>query len=71
MFILYNFCVFSVGLSLALRMFALTLPAYSVDSRAAPYAAHWRERLAVSVRFDRREDWSRISGPDAGLGGRR
>jgi hypothetical protein len=24
---------------------------------AAVYAAHWRERLAVSVRFDRREDW--------------
>jgi phosphatidylserine/phosphatidylglycerophosphate/cardiolipin synthase-like enzyme len=21
------------------------------------YANHWRERLAVSVRFDRREDW--------------
>jgi hypothetical protein len=30
-----------------------------------------RERLAVSVRFDRREDWCRISGPEAGLGGRR
>jgi len=26
---------------------------------AAAYAAHWRERLAVSVRFDRREDWCR------------
>jgi len=24
---------------------------------AAAYAAHWRQRLAVSVRFDRREDW--------------
>ena len=24
---------------------------------AAAYAAHWRTRLAVSVRFDRREDW--------------
>jgi phosphatidylserine/phosphatidylglycerophosphate/cardiolipin synthase-like enzyme len=24
---------------------------------AAAYAAHWRKRLAVSVRFDRREDW--------------
>ena len=24
---------------------------------AAAYAAHWRERLAVSIRFDRREDW--------------
>jgi hypothetical protein len=23
---------------------------------AAAYAAHWRERLALSVRFDRRED---------------
>jgi phospholipase D len=28
---------------------------------AAAYAAHWRERLAVSVRFDRREDWCRAS----------
>jgi phospholipase D len=27
---------------------------------AAAYAAHWRERLAVSVRFDRREDWCRV-----------
>ena len=24
---------------------------------AAAYVAHWRERLAVSVRFGRREDW--------------
>jgi phosphatidylserine/phosphatidylglycerophosphate/cardiolipin synthase-like enzyme len=24
---------------------------------AAAYTAHWREGLAVSVRFDRREDW--------------
>jgi hypothetical protein len=32
----------------------------------------WRERLAVSVRFDRREDWCRISRPgEAGLGVRR
>ena len=28
---------------------------------AAAYAAHWRERLAVSVRFDRREDWCRVA----------
>jgi phosphatidylserine/phosphatidylglycerophosphate/cardiolipin synthase-like enzyme len=28
---------------------------------AAAYAAHWRQRLAVSVRFDRREDWCWIS----------
>jgi phosphatidylserine/phosphatidylglycerophosphate/cardiolipin synthase-like enzyme len=27
---------------------------------AAAYAAHWCERLAVSVRFDRREDWCRV-----------
>jgi phosphatidylserine/phosphatidylglycerophosphate/cardiolipin synthase-like enzyme len=38
---------------------------------AAAYAAHWRERLAVSVRFDQRDDWCRISAPEAGLGGRR
>jgi phospholipase D len=25
---------------------------------AAAYTAHWRERLAISVPFDRREDWS-------------
>jgi phosphatidylserine/phosphatidylglycerophosphate/cardiolipin synthase-like enzyme len=28
---------------------------------AAAYAAHWRERLAVSVRYERREDWCRVS----------
>jgi phosphatidylserine/phosphatidylglycerophosphate/cardiolipin synthase-like enzyme len=28
---------------------------------AAAYAAHWRQRLALSVRFDRREDWCRGS----------
>jgi phosphatidylserine/phosphatidylglycerophosphate/cardiolipin synthase-like enzyme len=28
---------------------------------AAAYAAHWRERLALSARFDRREDWCRVS----------
>jgi phosphatidylserine/phosphatidylglycerophosphate/cardiolipin synthase-like enzyme len=28
---------------------------------AVAYAAHWRQRLAVSVRFDRREDWCRAS----------
>ena len=28
---------------------------------AAAYTAHWRERFAVSVRFDRREDWCRGS----------
>jgi phosphatidylserine/phosphatidylglycerophosphate/cardiolipin synthase-like enzyme len=28
---------------------------------AAAYAAHWREHLAVSVRFERREDWCRVS----------
>jgi phosphatidylserine/phosphatidylglycerophosphate/cardiolipin synthase-like enzyme len=28
---------------------------------AAAYAAHWRERLAASVRFDRRDDWCRSS----------
>jgi phosphatidylserine/phosphatidylglycerophosphate/cardiolipin synthase-like enzyme len=28
---------------------------------AAAYAGHWRNRLALSVRFDRREDWCRVS----------
>jgi phosphatidylserine/phosphatidylglycerophosphate/cardiolipin synthase-like enzyme len=27
----------------------------------AAYAAHWRERLAVSSPFTRREDWCRIA----------
>jgi len=27
---------------------------------AAAYTAHWRERFAVSVRFDRREDWCQL-----------
>jgi phosphatidylserine/phosphatidylglycerophosphate/cardiolipin synthase-like enzyme len=28
---------------------------------AAAYAAHWHNRLVVSVRFDRREEWCRAS----------
>jgi len=28
---------------------------------AAAYAAHWRERLAVSIRYERREDWCWVS----------
>ena len=28
---------------------------------AAACATHWRERLAVSVRYERREDWCRVS----------
>jgi phospholipase D len=32
---------------------------------AAAYAAHWRERLAVSVRFDRREEWCRVAAAQA------
>jgi phosphatidylserine/phosphatidylglycerophosphate/cardiolipin synthase-like enzyme len=32
---------------------------------AAAYTTHWRQRLAVSVRFDRREDWCRASSAEA------
>jgi phospholipase D len=32
---------------------------------AAAYAAHWHERLAVSVRFDRRADWCRVASAQA------
>ena len=28
---------------------------------AAADAAHWHNRLAVSVRYERREDWCRVS----------
>jgi phospholipase D len=28
---------------------------------ASAYAAHWRQRLALSVRFDQRENWCRVS----------
>ena len=28
---------------------------------AKAYAAHWHNRLALSVRFERREDWCRVS----------
>jgi phosphatidylserine/phosphatidylglycerophosphate/cardiolipin synthase-like enzyme len=28
---------------------------------AAAYAVHWHKRLGLSVRFDRREDWCRMS----------
>jgi phosphatidylserine/phosphatidylglycerophosphate/cardiolipin synthase-like enzyme len=37
---------------------------------AAAYATHWRERLAVSVPFERREDWCRVSSAEALLGAR-
>ena len=33
----------------------------SCPAIAAAYTAHWHKRLAVSVRFDRREDWCRAS----------
>jgi phosphatidylserine/phosphatidylglycerophosphate/cardiolipin synthase-like enzyme len=32
----------------------------------AAYAAHWRERLAVSAPFNRREDWCRAASRTAG-----
>ncbi|MBV8091190.1 MAG: hypothetical protein JO139_16790 [Alphaproteobacteria bacterium] len=32
---------------------------------AAAYSAHWRDRLAVSIRFDRREDWCRVASAQA------
>jgi phosphatidylserine/phosphatidylglycerophosphate/cardiolipin synthase-like enzyme len=32
---------------------------------AVAYSGHWRQRLAVSVRFARREDWCRISSAEA------
>jgi tetratricopeptide (TPR) repeat protein len=35
----------------------------SSQAVAAAYAVHWRERLAVSVRFDQREDWRRSRQP--------
>jgi phosphatidylserine/phosphatidylglycerophosphate/cardiolipin synthase-like enzyme len=37
---------------------------------AAAYTAHWRERLALSVRFDRHEDWCRASTPATFYGAR-
>jgi phosphatidylserine/phosphatidylglycerophosphate/cardiolipin synthase-like enzyme len=37
----------------------------SSPSVAAAYAAHWQNRHAVSVRFDRREDWCRASSAGA------
>src|ERR1700738_1872376 len=33
----------------------------SSQAIAAAYAAHWHNRLAVSVRYERREDWCRVS----------
>jgi len=32
---------------------------------AAAYAAHWRQRLAVSIRFKGRDDWCRVATSDA------
>jgi phosphatidylserine/phosphatidylglycerophosphate/cardiolipin synthase-like enzyme len=37
---------------------------------AVAYAAHWHNRLAVSVRFQRREDWRRVASPEVRLGER-
>ena len=34
----------------------------SSGAAAAAYTAHWRERLGVAVRFDRREDWCSSAG---------
>ena len=31
----------------------------AIAAAAAAYAAHWQNRLAVSVRFGQREDWCR------------
>jgi phosphatidylserine/phosphatidylglycerophosphate/cardiolipin synthase-like enzyme len=42
----------------------------SLPTIAAAYAAHWRERLTVSVRFDRREDWCRVLSTEIRLGAR-
>ena len=33
----------------------------SSEAVAAAYAAHWHNRLAVSMRNERREDWCRVS----------
>ena len=40
----------------------------SSEAVAAAYAAHWHGRLAVSVRYARREDWCRVSSTDDRLG---
>jgi phosphatidylserine/phosphatidylglycerophosphate/cardiolipin synthase-like enzyme len=40
----------------------------SSQAIAAAYAVHWRERLAVSVRYERREDWCRASSPQVRFG---
>src|ERR1700751_1298702 len=32
---------------------------------AAAYTAHWRPRLAGSIRFERKEDWCRVATTDA------
>jgi phosphatidylserine/phosphatidylglycerophosphate/cardiolipin synthase-like enzyme len=37
----------------------------SSPSVAAAYAAHWRQRLLVSARFDRKEDWCRVASAQA------
>ncbi len=42
----------------------------SSEAVAAAYAAHWHARLAVSVRYVRREDWCRVSSTEDRLGAR-
>jgi phosphatidylserine/phosphatidylglycerophosphate/cardiolipin synthase-like enzyme len=38
---------------------------------AAAYAAHWRDRLAISSPFNRREDWCRVVGDIVAMAGGR
>jgi len=40
----------------------------SSEAVAAAHAAHWHARLAVSVRYARREDWCRVSSTGDRLG---
>jgi phosphatidylserine/phosphatidylglycerophosphate/cardiolipin synthase-like enzyme len=42
----------------------------SSSTVAAAYAAHWHNRLAVSVRYERREDWCWSSSSEVRLGAR-
>jgi phosphatidylserine/phosphatidylglycerophosphate/cardiolipin synthase-like enzyme len=61
----------SMNWTRAAAVYSENLNLISSPAVATAYAAHWRERVALLVRCDRREDWCRISGPEAGLGGRR
>ena len=56
--------LYSINVFLTFSLSLLGLCIYWWRARRDDWR-HWRNRLAVSVRFDRREDWCRFSSAEA------